>query len=52
MSTILRYKYVTTRNPHICFGCGREFKSPVKMISAVSADGMMNMGLANCAKKR
>ena len=39
MGTILRYKYVTTRKPHICFGCGREFKPPVKMISAVSADG-------------
>ena len=39
MSAILRYKYVTTRKPHICFGCGREFKPPVKMISAASADG-------------
>lgn len=39
MGTILRHKYVTTRKPHICFGCGREFKPPVKMISAASADG-------------
>lgn len=39
MSTILRHKYVMTRKPHICFGCGREFEPPVKMISAASADG-------------
>lgn len=39
MGTILRHKYVTTRTPHVCFGCGREFEPPVKMISAASADG-------------
>ena len=39
MSAILRYDPVIIRKPHICFGCGREFEPPVKMISAASADG-------------
>ena len=68
MSTILRHKYVTTRTPHICFGCGRNILSPARMASMAYADGgtvmsyylcetcdtigVMNMGLANCAMKR
>ena len=39
MSTILRYKYVTTRKPHICFGCGRNILSPARMASVAYADG-------------
>ena len=39
MSTILRYKYVTTRKPHICFGCGRNILSPARMASMAYADG-------------
>ncbi|HAU85722.1 MAG TPA: hypothetical protein DCW90_09515 [Lachnospiraceae bacterium] len=39
MGTILRYKVVTTRKPHVCFGCGREFRPPCRMISAASTDG-------------
>ncbi|MEG0692433.1 MAG: hypothetical protein RR444_05060 [Oscillospiraceae bacterium] len=39
MSTILRYKMVATRKPHICFGCGRKFYPPAKMIAAACADG-------------
>ena len=39
MSTILRHKYVTTRKPHICFGCGRNILSPARMASMVYADG-------------
>jgi hypothetical protein len=39
MSTILRHKYVTTRKPHICFGCGRNILSPARMASMAYADG-------------
>ena len=39
MSKILRYNAVITRKPHICFGCGRKFQPPCKMISAACADG-------------
>lgn len=39
MSEILRYNAVITRKPHICFGCGRKFQPPCKMISAACADG-------------
>lgn len=39
MTTILRYKYVTTRKPHICFGCGRNILSPARMASIAYADG-------------
>ena len=39
MGAILRYKAVTTRKPHVCFGCGREFQPPCRMISAASTDG-------------
>ena len=38
MGKILRYNTVTTRKPHFCFGCGRKFQSPCKMISAAFAD--------------
>lgn len=38
MSEMLRYKIVTIRKPHICFGCGRRFEPPCKMISAASVD--------------
>lgn len=39
MGTILKYKYVTTRKPHICFGCGRNILSPAIMTSIAYADG-------------
>lgn len=39
MGTILRHKYVTTRTPHICFGCGRNILSPARMASVAYADG-------------
>lgn len=39
MSTILKYKYVTTRKPHICFGCSRNILSPARMASVAYADG-------------
>lgn len=39
MSTILRHKYVITRTPHICFGCGRNILSPARMASIAYADG-------------
>lgn len=38
MAEILRYDTVTTRKPHICFGCGRKFETPCKMISEACAD--------------
>lgn len=38
MSTILRHKYVTTRKPHICFGCGRNILPPARMASMAYAD--------------
>ena len=38
MGKILRYNTVTTRKPHFCFGCGRKFQSPCKMISAAFTD--------------
>ena len=37
MSKILRYKLVKIRKPHVCFGCGRCFEPPCRMIAA--ADG-------------
>lgn len=39
MSENLRYKKVITRKPYICFGCGRKFNPPTKMVSAACADG-------------
>ena len=39
MSKILRYKFVKTRKPHVCFGCGRCFEPPCRMISAADVDG-------------
>lgn len=39
MSKILRYKLVKTRKPHVCFGCGRCFEPPCRMISAAAAVG-------------
>lgn len=38
MAENLRYKMVTTRKPHICFGCGRKFEPPTKMVCAASVD--------------
>lgn len=37
MSKILRYKLVKIRKPHVCFGCGRCFEPPYRMISAAAA---------------
>ena len=48
MSTILRYKYVTTRKPHICFDCGRNILSPARMISVAYADGGTVMSYYLC----
>lgn len=48
MSAILRYKYVTTRKPHICFGCGRNILSPAKMASVAYADGGTVMSYYLC----
>lgn len=39
MSEILRYKMVTTRKPHVCFGCSRKFNPPANMVAAAYADG-------------
>lgn len=39
MGHYLKYKYVKIRKPHICFGCGREFKPILEMISATYVDG-------------
>ena len=39
MAVNLRYNFVTTRKSHTCFGCGRKFESPCKMVSAAVADG-------------
>ena len=38
MAKNLRFNKVTTRKPHICFGCGRRFEPPCQMISAACAD--------------
>lgn len=38
MYEMLRYKIVTIRKPHICFGCGRNFEPPCKMIFSESVD--------------
>lgn len=38
MIKTLRYKTVTIRKPHVCFGCGRQFEPPCKMISAADVD--------------
>ena len=38
MSEILRYKLVKTRKSHVCFGCGRCFEPPCRMISAAAVD--------------
>lgn len=38
MAENLRYKIVTTRKPHICFGCGRKINPPSKIVSAAYAD--------------
>ncbi|MGN1138289.1 MAG: hypothetical protein ACI4RM_02490 [Ruminococcus sp.] len=38
MAENLRYKRVTIRKPHICFGCGRKFDTPAKMVSAACTD--------------
>lgn len=48
MSAILRYKYVTTRKPHICFGCGRNTLSPARMASVAYADGGTVMSYYLC----
>ena len=48
MSTILRHKYVTTRKPHICFGCGRDTLSPAKIASVAYADGGTVMSYYLC----
>lgn len=48
MTTILRYKYVTTRKPHICFGCGRNILSPARMASVAYADGGTVMSYYLC----
>ena len=39
MSCILRYTKVKTRSSSVCFGCGRKFEPPTKMIAAAHADG-------------
>ena len=39
MAVNLRYNFVTTRKSHTCFGCGRKFEPPCKMVSAAVADG-------------
>lgn len=31
MSEVISTKYVKTRKPHICFGCGREFPKGTEM---------------------
>lgn len=41
MGEYLKYKAVTIRKPHVCFGCGREFKPPCKMFSTTWVDGGM-----------
>lgn len=48
MSTILRHKYVTTRTPHVCFGCGRKILSPARMASMAYADGGTVMSYYLC----
>lgn len=39
MIDILRYNFVTTRKPHVCFGCGRKFNPPSNMIAVACLDG-------------
>lgn len=39
MSEILRTKYVVTRKPHVCFGCGRKFPEKTKMAVSTIKDG-------------
>ena len=48
MSTILRHKYVTTRTPHVCFGCDRNILSPARMTSVAYADGGTVMSYYLC----
>ena len=38
MGEYLRSKFVKIRKPHVCFGCGRKFEPPSKMLSEVYAD--------------
>lgn len=38
MGEYLRIKFVKIRKPHVCFGCGRKFEPPSKMLSEVYAD--------------
>lgn len=35
---VLRYHFVKTRKPHVCFGCGRSFETGSQMVSACTAD--------------
>ena len=44
MSDILRSTNVTTKKPHVCFGCGREFQIGTKM----RVDVVVDCGLWNC----
>lgn len=39
MSTIISQKNITTRKPHVCFGCGREFPKSTIMSRESIADG-------------
>lgn len=39
MSCPMAYNLVTTRKPHVCFGCGRKFNPPANMIAAACVDG-------------
>jgi ferredoxin len=39
VSDILRWEHRTTRKPHRCFGCGKEYSPGTKMVSAAYADG-------------
>lgn len=39
MIDVIRRKVVKTRNPHVCFGCRREFPEGTKMERSCVVDG-------------
>lgn len=41
MAEVIGTKIVTTKKPHICFGCGREFPKGTEMEKSCIVDGTL-----------
>ena len=39
MSDVIGRKMISTRKPHVCFGCGRQFPPKTKMERSAVVDG-------------